>query len=870
MATVRGSMLAFVGGVGAVHLLAEPPPWAVLSGVAIALWLAAAVIFGIAHIDRGRSLAVGRGHTQSAVDHAVRGLSSLPFAGRPGFLPALLAAAFLTGLAYGSYRVELRLSDALHPDNEDKVTRVVLRVAELPRFDAQSRVFAADVVSSIPGGVPSRIQVRWNAPGYSGPYGSRDEKRRYDFPHLAPGQLWRMALVLRTPHGSRNPHAFDYEGYVFAQGIRATGTVRGKPQLLGDDPWVSVPVAAQRARHMVRDAMLPHIGELRWGAVLLALAIGDQASVASNDWLTFNRSGLTHLVSISGSHVTLIAVLAAMAVNFIWRRLGFRGWALAERLPAQLAAAFVALLVAWLYCLLAGWGVPARRTFVMLAVVALSLAWRVPVNPTHVLAAAAVAVVVLDPWSLLASGFWLSFLAVYVLMASTGWWGQGVRRGRQGRYGRLAGMLAEATRLQLLVTLALMPPLALLFNEVSLVSPLANAYAIPVIGALVTPLALLLAGMSLVPGFGPAAHVIAWVTHGLLQFCMWPTEWLAALPGASISVAAAPWWLFLFAMLGIGIALMPRGIPGRSFGWAFMLPALVWTPARPAPGDWELHALDVGQGSALVLRTAGSVLVFDTGLRYSPDTDAAQRTLLPFLRAYGIRGIDVLVVSHADLDHVGGLRSVLEAVPVGQSYASFDLPAWVRRESRLLGRSGSPPMPMALSPCVYGALWRVDDVSFEFLWPPGEGSIDLTAGTRERNRNACVLRVRGRHHSVILPGDIGADEEKALVERGLDASDVVIAAHHGSRHSSAVPFVRAAQAEHVIAQAGRWNRYGHPAEVIRRRWQAEGAAFWDTSRHGAILAESKNGVLAVSAERQRNSRYWAVRPDGCARRCDAR
>lgn len=870
MGTGRGSMLAFVGGVGTVHLLAGPTPWEVVLGVAVALWLAAVAVFLAARLGCDRSVAshVARGLPLAArPERGDRGKSS---AKRSGYTAALLTTAFLAGLAYGSWRVELRLSDALHPDNEDKVTRVVLRVAELPRLDADSRVFVADVVSSIPEGVPSRVQVRWNAPHYSGPYGSRNDKRRYEFPDLAPGQLWRMALVLRTPHGSRNPHAFDYEGHVFAQGIRATGTVRGRPELLGDDPWASVPVAAQRARHRVRGAMLPHIGELRWGAVLLALAIGDQASVASNDWLTFNRSGLTHLVSISGSHVTMIAVLAAMAVSFLWRRLTFRGRALAERLPAQLAAAFVALLVAWLYCLLAGWGVPARRTFVMLAVVALSLAWRVPLNPTHVLAVAAVAVVVLDPWSLLASGFWLSFLAVYVLMASTGWWGQGVERGAPVRFGKWFDGVATATRLQLLVTLALMPPLALLFNEVSLVSPLANAYAIPVMGALVTPLALLLAGVALIPALDPVTGVVAWVAHWLLELCMWPTEWLAALPGASIAVAAVPWWMFLSAMLGVGIALTPRGIPGRSMGWAFMLPALVWTPARPAPGDWELHALDVGQGSALVLRTAGHVLVYDTGVRYSPEADAAQRTLLPFLRAKGIRGIDVLVVSHADLDHVGGLRSVLETVPVGQGYASFDLPAWIRRESRLLGRRDSPPMPVALTPCVYGALWRVDDVSFEFLWPLGERSIDLTADTRERNRNACVLRVRGRHHSVILPGDIGADEEKALVERGLGVADVVVAAHHGSRHSSAVPFVKAVQAEHVIAQAGRWNRYGHPAEVIRRRWQAEGAEFWDTGRHGAILVESRNGVLAVSAERQRDPRYWGVRPDGCASRCDAR
>src|SRR5690606_1693387 len=264
---------------------------------------------------------------------------------------------------------------------------------------------------------------------YPGPYGPKPGSRPVEFPELIPGQVWRMALVLRTPYGQRNPNGFDYEGHIFAQGVRAVGTVRGTPILLDDEPWASLPVVAQRTRHYVRDAMLPHIESLRWGGVLLALAIGDQASVASGDWVTFNRSGLTHLVSISGSHVTMIAVIAAMMVNYLWRRVSWRGRALAERLPAQLAAAWVALMVAWLYCLLAGWGVPARRTFIMLAVVASSLAIRLPLAASHVLAIAAVVVVLLDPWALLAGGFWLSFLAVYVLMACTGWWGQPANAG---------------------------------------------------------------------------------------------------------------------------------------------------------------------------------------------------------------------------------------------------------------------------------------------------------------------------------------------------------------------------------------------------------------------------------------------------------
>ena len=828
MAVGRISLLAFVGGVAAVHLLPAVPSLPALG------WSVSAVIVAVIFLHWRRA--------------APRLASVL-----------VCCAALLLGMSYGTMRVQHRLLDALAPINEDKVTRVVLRVAELPRLSHQSRSFTAEVISSKPEGVPSRIQVRWNAGRYSGPYGPRPNERPVEFPEIVPGQVWRMALVLRTPHGSRNPHGFDYEGHVFAQGIRATGTVRGNPVLLRDEPWAGLSVAAQRARHHVRDAMLPYIEGLRWGGVLLALAIGDQASVASGDWTTFNRSGLTHLVSISGSHVTLIAVFAGMATNWLWRRMRWRGRAPAEHLPAQLAAGWVALIVAWLYCLLAGWGVPARRTFVMLCVIATALALRIPLAPTHVLTAAAFAVVLMDPWALLASGFWLSFLAVHVLMATTGWWGRSTFN-VTGAVAGLWGKLHTAAVLQLFVTLALLPPLALLFNEASLVSPIANAYAIPIIGTLVTPLALLLAGLALLPF--PAVEVlaecVAWAAHGLLLICMHPTEWLADLPWASLAVPSVPGWLTLFAMAGVLVAMLPRGLPYRALGWAFMLPAFFWTPPRPAPGDWDLYALDVGQGSALVLLTSRHTLVFDTGIRYSPDADAAQRSLLPFLRAKGVRKIDVLVVSHADLDHVGGLRSVLEGMPVEQAYASFDIEAWLRREARMLGVSDLPPLPRSIQPCAYGAGWRVDGVRFDFMWPLGSNHIDLSANTRERNSNACVLQIKGRTHSALLPGDIGADEERALVDRGLGEIDVVVAAHHGSRYSSASSFVDAVDALHVVAQAGRWNRYGHPAPAVQRRWETQGAEFFNTATDGAILARSREGSLLMQAERERAQRYWST------------
>ncbi|MGB6104760.1 MAG: DNA internalization-related competence protein ComEC/Rec2, partial [Pusillimonas sp.] len=530
------------------------------------------------------------------------------------------------------------------------------------------------------------------------------------------------------------------------------------------------------------------------------------------------------------------------------------------RLPAQVAAAVAALLVAWLYCLLAGWGVPARRTFFMLAVISLTYILRIYVSPFRLLTIVAFVVVLLDPWALLASGFWLSFGAVYVLMTSSGWHGQAVGQSRRKRWRRALGFLTTATRLQLAITVGLMPLLAVVFHEVSLASPLANAYAIPVVSLLVTPLALLLAAIALAPGLSAVASACAWLGHAVLDIMMTPTVWLSGLKAASFNAAAAPLWLTALAWSGLVLATLPYGFPGRRLAWLLVTPALCWWPGRPPKGGWDMHALDVGQGSAVVIRTAHHAVLFDTGLRSSASSDAGMRIIWPFLRSQGIARLGALIVSHADIDHAGGVRSILESLPVDQSYSPFDLRAYLKREARLLGMSGQlPPLPPVMSSCEYGMAWHVDGVSFEFLWPlqeQGAAGAASVLPSKARNEHACVLRIRGRHHSALLSADIGSRQEAVLVNRGLGAVDVVLAPHHGSKSSSSAAFVAETQAGHVVAQAGAWNRYGHPAPGVQARWRDGGAHFWRTDQHGAISLYSRPEGLRVRSERVNSRRYW--------------
>ncbi|WP_241118424.1 DNA internalization-related competence protein ComEC/Rec2 [Achromobacter xylosoxidans] len=763
---------------------------------------------------------------------------------------AVLVAGLLAGALNATVRAQWRLDDALADEHQDAVARLVLRVAELPDADARGVRFTAEQAGPGLPGVPRRILVSWLAPQAGRQEGARTAPPT--LPRVVPGQVWRMALVLRRPHAPLNPEAADGEARLFARGLRATGTVRGQPRLLDDQPWASAGVAIERARHQVREGMRRALGGHRYAPVLIALAIGDQAGVSREDWRIFNRSGITHLVSISGMHVTSIAGLAAWLVAAAWRRARWRGCGLAERVPARIAGGVAAAAVGLPYCLLAGWGVPSRRTFFMLSVV-LAAAWsRLRVSAGRVLAFAAAAVTLLDPWAPMAAGFWLSFGAVAILLRVA----QAPRDADAGWRQRCGVALAQATRLQLTVTLGLTPLLAFLVHQVSLGSPLANVVAIPAVTFLVTPLALLCALLSVTPAMAGAAAVAGQAGARVFELSMTVVAWVGNAEWASFTVAAAPWPWLAWALAGMAWALQAPGWPARRLGWLCMLPLLCWRPERPAPGEWRMSALDVGQGSAILVETATQALLFDAGPRHFGGGDAGERVIAPQLQARGIGRLDVLVLSHADLDHVGGTRSVLAAVPVARSYASFDVAAWLRRDARLWpgqdGAGADGRTPVRMLRCERGDSWQADGVTFTFLHPAAGAPV---AGG-DRNANSCVLRVGGAHHSLLLTGDIGVAQERELAALGLPPTDIVLAPHHGSAWSSGRELVAAARAGHAIAQNGYLNRFGHPAPAVERRWLRAGAAFWRSDRDGAVMAESRAAGLDVWAQRARHRRYW--------------
>jgi len=741
----------------------------------------------------------------------------------PRAVGTAMGALALVALAAGStaWRAQQRLADTLPAALEGQDLQVVGVVASLPQANPAGTRFVFEVEAASlqdkPVQVPQRLSLGWwyddaAAAAAAGPQDVRA------------GQRWRFTVRLRQPHGLVNPHGFDFELWLFEQGLRAGGSVRPRagpaPALLSQAAGYPV----ERARQAIRDRIFAAVPDAAVAGVLAALAIGDQGAIDRSAWEVFRVTGVAHLMSISGLHVTLFAWLAAAGIGRLWRLSPH----LVLWLPAPLAARWGGLVLAGAYATLAGFGVPAQRTVLMIAVVVAlrSAGWHWP-GPL-VLLAAALAVTLLDPWALLQPGFWLSFVAVALLMLSDPW-GMRQRDDATNWRTRTANVLREGLRTQAVATVGLAPLTLVFFQQLSLVGFVANLVAIPLVTLLVMPLSLL--GILLPPLWRLDALLAAAMLQGL--------AWLAALPLAQWTVAAVPVWAAWLGVAGGAVLVLPLPWRVRLLGLPLLLPLLVPVIERPPAGGFELLAVDVGQGTAVLVRTRAHLLVYDAGPQYGIDADAGQRVLLPLLRAGGHTRIDLLMLSHRDTDHVGGAASLLQRVPVAALSSSLadghPLRAW----------------PLPQQRCQAGQRWQWDGVDFELLHPHAQDE----GAARKSNAQSCVLRVRGGQGSVLLSGDIERAQELALVQRHGDAlrSDVLLVPHHGSRTSSSEAFLAAVAPRVAVVQAGYRSRFGHPAPDIVARYAARGITLVRSDTCGAWRWTADG---RMQCQRDADARYW--------------
>ena len=733
----------------------------------------------------------------------------LPAAGR-----ALASAgAFALGIAWAGAFAQIRLNDALPLDEEGREIELVGVVAGLPqRFERGVR-FDFDVESAA-APVPSKVSLAW----YRGWRADVDD----DFhvvPDLAAGERWHLTVRLKRPHGNLNPDSFDYEAWLFERGIRATGYVRQTESNRRIDALVAAPdYLVERLRQRMRDRYQRVLGDAPYGGILVALAIGDQRAIDPGYWRVFARTGVTHLLSVSGLHVTMVAGLAAWLVGWLWRR----STRLLLRLPAQKAMAAAGFLAALAYALLAGFEVPAQRTLYMLSVVAVALWTGRTTAVSRVLALALLVVLLLDPWAVLSAGFWLSFGAVGLLFY--------VGAGRLGE----GHWLAAWGRAQWTVTVGMIPALLALFQQFSLVSPIANAIAIPLVSVVVTPLAL--------AGSLPFTDPLLWLAHWLTDWLMRFLEWLSASDWAVWQQQAPPAWAVALGTGGIAWMLLPRGFPARWLGALALLPLVLVPVPRPAPGAALVRVLDVGQGLSVHVQTADHDLVYDAGPMYSADTSSGDRVIVPYLRAAGVRRLDMLLVSHLDSDHAGGAEAVLAALPTRELLSSLP--------------EGNPLLAGAAvhRRCLDGQSWEWDGVRFAILHPT---EADY-ARAKKANDVSCVLKVSTATGAALLTGDIEAHGELDLLLRHGDdlAAAVLVPAHHGSRSSSTEAFLRGVSPGLTLVSAGYRNRFGHPAREVVERFAASGIDMRRTDQEGALSVHLRQNAVAVDTERAARRRYW--------------
>ena len=748
----------------------------------------------------------------------------------------------MAAIAFAStgLRATARLADRLPPELVRQDLLIDGQIVGLPQSRGADTQFVFKPTKAELNGqavrVPQRLSVSWYGNQKVRTLGTIEAGALISKPPLESGQRWRLQLRLKPIHGNINPHGFDYELYMFERQIGASGYVRGADLLqAAPSGWAqALPQnwgsSVARLRASVRSAIAQQVPEPRQAGVLAALVMGEQSAIERRDWDLFRATGVAHLMSISGLHITLFAWLAMLCTKWLWRR--------SSRLmlwqPAPYAAWLGGLLCASAYAAFTGWGVPAQRTCLMLLVVCLlrlsgkRWPWLV-----QLLLAAAV-VVAFEPWALLQAGFWLSFVAVGILFL-----GDDKPEAKAGIHWPLHETAASRAwftpmlrfvQVQARISWALAPLSLLLFHQFSLVGIVANLLAIPLVTFLITPLALL---GTLVPSLWSLA---AWVLSLLIHFLEWCLSW----PHAVVYSAAPPLWLGLAAVVGAIVLLVPRAGWWRWLGLPFVIATLLYRPATPAAGEFEALALDIGQGNAVLLRTATHSLLYDTGPSYGNGSSAGERVIVPLLRALGTAP-DAVVISHKDSDHSGGAAAVLAVFDKARVFTS-------------MARAADWPSSTQLARCHAGTAWVWDGVRFEFLHPETEDY----ERNYSSNAMSCVLRVSNGKQSMLLVGDIPQQQELALLDRVPPAqlrSTILLAPHHGSKTSSSAEFLDAVAPAQIWLQTGYLNRYGHPAPAVMARYADAGLASRNTASCGAISWQSSLPD-SRTCERRERPRYW--------------
>ena len=738
---------------------------------------------------------------------------------------------FVAGFLWALLRAHWVLDVSLPSELQGKDLLVTGVVASIPLEDHRKRRFEFDVETlefnkqKIP--FIGKVRISW--------YGKRGKKNKSSYKNkikLKAGQRWQFWLRLKQPHGFMNPGSFDYEGWLYQKKIRATGYVRINYKKKQFAKKLDNEASGYRIlilRQNLYDSLKNITAKNKYAGILIALAMGERTGITQEQWQVFRATGTSHLVAISGLHIGLLAGFIFYITLRLWPYCG----SAALRLASPRAAAISALFIAAFYAALSGFAVPAQRALIMLSIVMLSIFWRHKVQSSQVLSFALLSVLILDPVAVLSAGFWLSFAAVAIISLAA--------------FGRLNVDKNWRTwgRLQWRISLALIPLLLFLFQQASLVSPLTNLFAIPVVSFLVVPLVLFATTITaFMPDFSAALYFLA---NSTLHVLWWLLAYLADTPVSQWHGVKPSLLPLCLASLGFALLLTPKGWPARYFGLFLIIP-LIWPNNNsPEHGEVEITLLDVGQGLAAVVQTKQHVLVFDAGPKFSQSFDTGAAVVVPFLRQKNIKKLDMMIVSHKDNDHRGGVKSVLAEIETTRLVTSY-------ADKFRNNKSSSSEA------CYAGQNWLWDGVLFEILNP------DESLAYKRRNNASCVLRVSTGKESLLLSADIEKRAEKQLVrQRSAQLkSTYLVAPHHGSKTSSSQSFLEAVDPDYILIPVGYKNRYRMPHSTVLRRYREMHIPIYQTFQSGAVSVllgdiGQKNSSKMPREYRNYSQKYWNSR-----------
>lgn len=628
-----------------------------------------------------------------------------------------------------------------------------------------------------------------------------EPQKKTDF---QPGQSWILYARLKRLHRLANPGIL--RPIEWAQGLYAVGRVLNQPTARRIQPasaWNKDHLRQILAERLTKSGL--NENSL---AVVLALTIGDRSHLSADLWALFQQTGVLHLMAISGLHVGLLATFVyAIVYLLLWP---FPS--LFYFLPRQKIAMWMAVFVAWSYGALAGFAVSTVRACVMISLYVLAKSLSRQLGWLSVLLWSSVVILMIAPLQSLNMSFWLSFIAV-AFIAFLGW-----------VWPKQSGHWRRHVVFPMVLSLCLLPVSLLFFQKSPLNAPLTNLLAIPWVSFLILPTALLtLMAPSLFP-------LVQWNLNYFLYFLQKMAEYLPY-----------QWWqgdsvLCISLMIGgIGLVLLPRAWQLRGIAFLWLLLAVVMPFMTRNNAALEVTVLDVGQGLAVVLQTPQHTLLYDTGPAYYGGGDAAGSVIVPFLKRQGIVHLNTMVVSHQDMDHSGGVPTLLKQLSVDRLISSASQSFFVKKIY------ANPRGKLHLAQCQAGQKWRWEGVDFKFL-SPFPGLID-----KKGNNLSCVLWVGIEGHGVLLTGDIEEKAERRIVQSQTPSAstEVLVAPHHGSSTSSSQVFIKTIHPKIVVFSTGYMNRYHFPSKNVQKRYQSEGVLAYNTADDGAISFDfNAQGVMS--------------------------